>query len=42
MGEDYGGQLGYLLGGIDWQKPQHTWRTQAGKADLAENNVPRG
>jgi transposase len=23
------GQLGYLLEGIDWRLPQHTWRPQA-------------
>jgi len=23
------GQLGYLLEGIDWRMPQHTWRPQA-------------
>ena len=23
-------QLGYLLEGIDWRMPQHTWRPQAG------------
>jgi transposase len=22
-------QLGYLLEGIDWRMPQHTWRPQA-------------
>jgi transposase len=22
-------QLGYLLEGIDWRLPQHTWRPQA-------------
>jgi len=22
------GQLGYLLEGIDWRLPQHTWRPQ--------------
>ena len=22
-------QLGYMLGGIDWRNPQHTWRPQA-------------
>ena len=22
------GQLGYLLEGIDWRHPQHTWRPQ--------------
>jgi transposase len=22
------GQLGYLLEGIDWRNPQHTWRPE--------------
>ena len=24
-----GAQLGYMLDGIDWRNPQHTWRPQA-------------
>jgi transposase len=23
------GQMGYLLEGIDWRNPQHTWRPEA-------------
>ena len=26
-------QLGYLLEGIDWRLPQHTWRPQAAAAE---------
>ena len=26
---DISAQLGYLLEGIDWRMPQHTWRPQA-------------
>ena len=26
-------QLGYMLDGIDWRNPQHTWRPQTRPAD---------